>query len=385
MKPYLFLVVLAVFLLIYSAANYYIYIRGIQAFSVQQPLKRWVTIAFIIISYSFFVGIILERVASSALSEWIFRIGSFWLPVMLYLIMVLVLIDLVRLFDHFFHFLPDVTESIKFSAGLIVVSLVTLVVFAGHINALSVNVKHIPLTINKKVEGKGDVRILMASDIHLGALIGERSEKKLLDIINEQQPDLVLLCGDLIDSDIAPVLRKNLGKHIQEIETPMGVYAITGNHEYIGGINQALSYLERIKIKVLIDTVVTLPNGLQLVGRNDRAAYGFGGKGQVPLKELMRNIDHSKPVVVMNHQPYNLDEAVDAGADLHLSGHTHHGQLWPFNYITKAIFELSWGYLKKAESHFYVSSGFGTWGPTVRLGNRPEVVVFDLKFIDPNI
>jgi len=163
MKPYLFLVVLAVFLLIYSAANYYIYIRGIQAFSVQQPLKRWVTIAFIIISYSFFVGIILERVASSALSEWIFRIGSFWLPVMLYLIMVLVLIDLVRLFDHFFHFLPDVTESIKFSAGLIVVSLVTLVVFAGHINALSVNVKHIPLTINKKVEGKGDVRILMAS------------------------------------------------------------------------------------------------------------------------------------------------------------------------------------------------------------------------------
>lgn len=384
MKSYLFLVVLAVFLLIYSAANYYIYIRGGQSFAVQQPLKRWATIAFIMISYSFFVGIILERVASSALSEWIFRIGSFWLPVMLYLIMALVLIDFVRLLDHFFHFLPDVTKSMKFSAGLIVVSLVTLVVFAGHINALSVNVKNIPLTINKKVEGKSDVRILMASDIHLGALIGERSEKKLLDIINEQQPDLVLLCGDLIDSDIAPVLRKNLGKHIQEIKTPMGVYAITGNHEYIGGINQALSYLERIHIKVLIDTVVTLPNGIQLVGRNDRAAYGFGVKGQVPLKELMRNIDHSKPVVVMNHQPYNLDEAVDAGADLHLSGHTHHGQLWPFNYITKALFELSWGYLKKAESHFYVSSGFGTWGPTVRLGNRPEVVVFDLKFIDPN-
>lgn len=82
----------------------------------------------------------------------------------------------------------------------------------------------------------------------------------------------------------------------------------------------------------------------------------------------------------MNHQPYNLDEAMNANVDLHLSGHTHHGQLWPFNYITKAMFELSWGYLKKGNTNFYVSSGYGTWGPSIRIGNRPEVVVFDVQF-----
>lgn len=82
----------------------------------------------------------------------------------------------------------------------------------------------------------------------------------------------------------------------------------------------------------------------------------------------------------MNHQPFNLKEAADEKVDLHLSGHTHHGQLWPINYITKAMFELSWGYLKKGDTNFYVSSGYGSWGPSVRVGNRPEVVVFNLKF-----
>jgi hypothetical protein len=219
----------------------------------------------------------------------------------------------------------------------------------------------------------------MASDIHLGALIGERREKKLLDIIREQKPDLVLLCGDLVDGEIAPVLRKNLGRHIQEIDTPLGVYAITGNHEYIGGIDKTLPYLQSINIKVLLDETITLSNGIQIVGRNDQSS-GRGANARKPLSELLIGIDQTKPVIVMNHQPFNLQEAADSNVDLHLSGHTHHGQLWPISYITKAMFELSWGYLKKGNTNFYVSSGYGSWGPSVRVGNRPEVVVFKLKF-----
>jgi predicted MPP superfamily phosphohydrolase len=379
MRTTVFLIFFGIILAIYSAANYYLYSRGIQAFSIAQPYKRWFLIAYVIVTYSFFVGIIMERVASSAFSEWIFRVGTFWLPFMLYLLIAVVFIDLVRLANLAFNFLPQVTTQLKMGVGIAVFAVVGIVVLAGHINALRVDVRKVPLTINKKVDGNNQMRILMASDIHLGALIGERREKKLLDIINDEKPDLVLLCGDLIDSEIAPVLRKNLGKHIQDIKTPMGVYAITGNHEYIGGIDKSLAYLKSIHINMLLDSVVTLPNGVHLVGRNDRSA-GHGANGQKPLAELMESVDHSKPIIVMNHQPYNLSEASDAKADLHLSGHTHHGQMWPFNYITKAMFELSWGYLKKADTHFYVSSGFGTWGPTVRLGNRPEVVVFDLKF-----
>jgi len=176
-------------------------------------------------------------------------------------------------------------------------------------------------------------------------------------------------------------LRKNLGRHIQEIRTPLGVYAITGNHEYIGGIQYTLPYLKGINIRMLVDEVVTLPNGIQLVGREDRDSRRMGGEHHpIDLKGLTVGLDHSKPVIVMNHQPFHLDEAVEAGADLHLSGHTHNGQLWPLNYLTDAIFELSWGMKKKGNTVFYVSSGFGSWGPPVRVGNYPEVVVFNIKF-----
>ena len=293
---------------------------------------------------------------------------------MLYLFLAIFLIDLVRMANYFLHFLPEFTQLMKFRLGIAVLSLASVIVIAGHINALWVNVREIPLEIHKKVSGNREVRVMMASDIHLGALLREHREKKLLEIAREQKPDLVLLCGDLVDGEIAPVLRKNLGKHIQEIKTPLGVYAILGNHEYIGGISKTLPYLKTININVLVDSVVTLPNGIQLIGRNDHSSRGENLPK--PLIELMQSANPDNPVIVMNHQPFNLQEAADAKVDLHLSGHTHHGQMWPFNYITKAIFEVSWGLLKKGNTNFYVSSGYGTWGPPVRIGNRPEVVIF---------
>lgn len=373
-----FLIFFSIVLLIYGSVNYYIFARGLQAFSLNASWRRWYIILFWTVAACFVTGSFMERSISSSVSEWIYRVGAFWMAYMLYLFLAVFLIDLVRMANHFFHFLPAFSPIMKFRLGIAVFSLASVVVIGGHINALWINVKEIPLEIHKKIKGNPEVKILMASDIHLGALIGERREKKLLDIVREQKPDLVLLCGDLVDGEIAPVLRKNLGRHIQEINTPLGVYAILGNHEYIGGAEKTLPYLKSINIKVLIDSVVSLPNGIQLVGRNDRSSRG--PNQPKPLSELLASVNPEYPVIVMNHQPFNLSEASDANVDLHLSGHTHNGQLWPFNYITKAIFELSWGYLKKGNTHFYVSSGYGTWGPPVRTGNRPEVVIFKLRF-----
>jgi len=379
MRSIYFLIFFSIVLTIYGSVNYYLFVRGLQVFALTLQMKQWFIVTFWTIASMFIVGNVLERTATSAFSEWIYRIGSFWMAFMLYLFIAVVFIDFVRTLNYYFHFLPPFSQIMRFRMGLAVISIVSLVIVSGHINALWINVKQIPLTIHKKVSGSPEVKILMASDIHLGALIGERREKKLLDIIQEQKPDLVLLCGDLIDGEIAPVLRKNLGRHLQEIRTPLGVYAILGNHEYIGGIDKTLPYLKSINIKVLIDDTVALSNGIQLIGRNDRSG-NQASNGLKTISELLSGTDPEKPVIVMNHQPFNLDEVAKANVDLHLSGHTHNGQLWPFNYITKAIFELSWGLMKKGNTNFYVSSGFGTWGPTVRTGNRPEVVVFSLKF-----
>ncbi len=267
-----FLIFFSIVITIYLSSNYYLFVRGLQVFSLNQSLRKSFIVIFWTLVPMFIIGSSLERVFSSAFSEWVYRIGAFWLAFMLYFTIAAVLIDLVRILNYFFHFLPVFSEIMKFRLGLAIVSIVSLIVIGGHINALLINVKEIPLTIHKKVSGSSEVKILMASDIHLGALIGERREKRLLEIIQEQKPDLVLLCGDLVDGEIAPVLRKNLGRHIQEINTPLGVYAISGNHEYIGGIDKTLPYLKSINIRMLIDEVVTLPNGIQLVGRNDHSA-----------------------------------------------------------------------------------------------------------------
>ncbi len=381
MRALSFMIFFSIVLIVYTSLNYLVYTRGLMAISGLPGLKRWYTLIFWALVSSFLVGMFWERTASSVVSEWIYRVGAFWLAFMFYFLMVLVLIDLVRLADYFFHFLPVFSATAKLRMGYLVTGLVSLIVIGGYLNARNTRLKVIPLTIHKKVTGPSELKVLMASDIHLGALIGERQEIKLVRIINEQKPDLVLLCGDLVDGDIGPVLRKNLGKHIQEIRTRLGVYAITGNHEYIGGIKNTLPYLQSINIKVLRDEVVTLSDWIQLVGRDDRDSRRMGEPGTPhELSELVKGLDPSKPIIVMNHQPFHLEEAVKAGADLHLSGHTHNGQLWPLNFITGAIFELSWGLMQKGNTTFYVSSGFGSWGPPVRTGNTPEVVVFNIRF-----
>jgi len=376
-----FLLFFGIALLIYISFNYFIYTRGLQAFSISSSWRTTYIVVFWTVVSCFVVGEILEHTRSSLISEWIYRVGAFWLAFMLYFALTLLVFDVIRLANHFFHFLPELTQLFRFRLGLVTVALISCLVVAGHINALNTQVRKFSLTIPRKITGSSSMRIVMASDIHLGALIGENREAKLVRIINDQKPDLVLLCGDLVDGDIASVLRKNLGRHLQEIKSVMGVYAIPGNHEYIGGIQKTLPYLESINIKELRDKVVVLPNRVQVIGRDDRDNRQMGEeKRRKTLKELMVGLDKTFPVIVMNHQPFNLEEAVDEDVDLQLSGHTHHGQLWPLNYITRSVFELSWGYLKKGNTNFYVSSGFGSWGPPVRLGNTPEVVVFDLKF-----
>ena len=384
MRATSFLIFFGIVFLIYFAVNYLIFSRGLQAFSISPAWRKGYIFGFWLLVACFIIGEILEHSHSSLVGEWIYRIGAFWLAFMLYFSFTIIVFDFVRLINYFFHFLPEMNQNLKFRIGVGTVSIVSLIVLLGHINALNTRVKEIALNIPKKVVGNQEMKILMASDIHLGALIGENREEKLVGIIKNQKPDLVLLCGDLVDGDIASVLRKNLGRHIQEIETPMGVYAIAGNHEYIGGIQKTLPYLESVNINVLRDKIIVLPNGVQLVGRDDRDNRRMGEQyGRKTLKELVSGLDNTLPIIVMNHQPFNLDEAVIENVDLHISGHTHHGQLWPFNHITNAIYELSWGYLKKGNTNFYVSSGFGSWGPPVRTGNTPEVVVFNIKFNDP--
>jgi predicted MPP superfamily phosphohydrolase len=152
------------------------------------------------------------------------------------------------------------------------------------------------------------------------------------------------------------------------------MYAVTGNHEYIGGVEEACAYLEKHGVKMLRDTAVKVNNSFYLIGREDLMINRLAHRKRKSLDEIMQGADKQYPLILMDHEPFGLDQARANGIDLQLSGHTHHGQLWPLNYITEMVYEKSWGYTQRGTTHYYISSGFGTWGPPVRLGNVPEIL-----------
>ena len=384
MRSVQFLIFFSIVILIYSLVNYYIYIRGMQALPEGMAFKSWYPWIFLFLSASYIIGRFLERVWISPVSTFFTFAGSFWLAFMIYFLMAVVVIDIVRIVIFFIPakpgFMINNYADFKKYLFLVVVAVTGIIVVAGHINALTPRVKRIDIRIDKKAGTTKTLHIAAASDIHMGTLVGPRRTAKLVKMINERNADLILFAGDIVDEDLAPVIKYDLGRSLLKLKAPLGVYAITGNHEYIGGADAAVSYLEEHGIKMLRDTSIKINESFYLAGRNDRDSKRFSAKERKNLAAVLEGVDLSLPVIMMDHQPFNLQQVADAGVDFQLSGHTHHGQLWPFNYITNAIYELSWGYKKKDNSHFYVSSGYGGWGPPVRSGNRPEILDIYITF-----
>ena len=383
MKSYQFLVFFSIVILIYSLVNYYIYVRGMQALPQGSGFKTWYPWIFLFVSASYIISRLMERVWISPVSNFFTFVGSFWLAAMVYLLMAVLVIDLFRLV---LYFLPQpailANNYLEFKKYLFmaVVGITGVVVLAGHINALNPRIKRVDIHIDKEAGQMKTLHIAAASDIHMGTLVGSYRTAKLVRMLNERNPDVILLAGDIVDEDLAPVIHNDLGRSLVKLTAPFGVYAITGNHEYIGGAEAAVKYLEEHGIKMLRDTSVKINNSFYLAGRNDRDSKRFSARERKGLDKVLEGVDLSFPVIMMDHQPFNLQKVADAGVDFQLSGHTHHGQLWPFGYITNAIYELSWGYKKKDNTHFYVSSGYGGWGPPVRTGNRPEILDIYITF-----
>ncbi|TSA26253.1 MAG: metallophosphoesterase [Bacteroidetes bacterium] len=386
MKTITLIIFFSIVLVVYGAVNTYIFVRGLQAIPSGSHCRGWFSVLFWFIASTFILARVLERVHPSHLTAVFTWIGSFWLGFMLFFFLAVVIIDLARVLNSLLHFLPSSWYSDPGQTKLvilwIVLGLSVLYIVTGFLNARIPRIRELDLTISKPHARPGEMTVVMASDIHLGTIIASRKANRLVKKINAMHPDLVLFAGDIVDEDLAPVINYNLGEALCRIQSRLGVYAITGNHEYIGGVASAVHYLEDHGIRMLRDTAVLVDEQLYLVGRDDRDKSRFIGQPRKELEEIMVSVDTTYPVIVLDHQPFNLAKHATMGIDLQLSGHTHHGQLWPFNFITDAIYELSWGYKKIGNTHFYVSCGYGTWGPPLRLGNQPEVVKINLRFTE---
>ena len=379
-----FIIFFSIVFSIYGLVNFYIFFRGLQAIPNDAALCALYIVVFLVLSLSFIIGRFVERVKLSWFSGALVWLGSLWLAAVVYFLLFVVAIDVLRVINYFIPFFPaflkdDVAQT-KLIVMLIVSALVAIIVLAGFLNARRPRVKTLNLTIPKNSLPMKAMNLVAVSDIHLGTIVCKSRLEKIISEINKLRPDLVLLPGDVVDEDVAPVIKQNLGETLRTIQSRFGVVAITGNHEYIGGADAACRYLMEHGITILRDSSIKINDSVYVVGREDFSINRFSGKRRKSLQELMASIDQSYPVILMDHQPFRLDEAASHGIDLQLSGHTHHGQLWPFNFITKKVYELSWGYKKKGATHVYVSCGVGTWGPPVRTGNHPEIVNIRLAF-----
>ena len=216
------------------------------------------------------------------------------------------------------------------------------------------------------------MKIVMLSDLHLGYHNPKSELSRWVTMINAENPDLILIAGDIIDGSIRPLIEENMATEFRKLNAP--VYACPGNHEYYCGMRHAQKFFSDAGIVLLRDSVVDFNESISIIGRDDRS-----NRRRKSVQSLVQGVDKNRYVILLDHQPYELEKAENAGVDFQFSGHTHHGQVWPLSRITEAIYENAYGPYRLKDTRYYVSSGMGIWGAKFRIGTCSEYVVATLE------
>lgn len=226
--------------------------------------------------------------------------------------------------------------------------------------------------INGEGRFKEPLNIVLISDIHLGYINGNSSMVKLVEIVNSLKPDIVLVAGDTIDMHLKPVIEENMLENFKNIKSKYGVFINIGNHDiYGGGVKEFTNRLNSYEnVTVLRDSKVLIDESFYVASRDNFS--------KEPLREILKE-SGEKPVLYMEHTPDSIDETVENKVFLQVSGHTHKGQFFPGGLFTKRIFKLDYGYRKFQDTNVVVSSGYGTWGPPIRVGTQSEVVLIKVR------
>ena len=248
----------------------------------------------------------------------------------------------------------------------------TTLLAKGYNNHMHPQINRIGIATEKVVAGD-TLTIVAASDFHLGYATGKGRLKELVDIINAENPDIILIAGDLIDNSLKPLYEENMHEELNQLRAPLGIFMAPGNHEYISGIEESRRFLERTGIHLIADSSIKAGKGVEIICRDDAS-----NRGRLPLEILAARAGSGNFTILVDHQPREISIKDSLGIDLQISGHTHNGQVWPGNIIVDQLFEQSNGYRKWYHSHVYVSSGLSLWGPPIRIGTKGDIGVFNI-------
>lgn len=330
---------------------------------------RWGVVALGVLAFaSLFVSVLAGDGFPLSITSMMYKVGTSWFFMVLYMAMIYLVLDLLRVS----HLLPVGKFMYASWAGTIGVALLTAVIFiAGNINYH--NKRRVEFTVDTGGKLDRPLKAVVVSDLHLGYGIGNRELARWVEMINAEQPDVILIPGDVIDNSLRPLEETGTADVLRGMKAKHGVWVSPGNHEYISGMERSVRFLRSAGLNVLRDESVLVDSSLYIVGRDDRT-----NRERKPLHELLAPLDRDKPVVLLDHQPVALEGLAGAGVTLQVSGHTHRGQVWPISWITDAMFEKSNGLLQKDGTDIYVASGLGIWGGKFRIGTRSEYAVIEM-------
>jgi predicted MPP superfamily phosphohydrolase len=296
-------------------------------------------------------------------------LGSYWFIVMQYGLILFPLTTIA--------YLTWPTEKTIFIVGNIMAIIFLIIFIAGTYFAFTPIVQRKTIHVNKNGSSLSELKVVLASDFHLGLLSNKKHLQRFVNLANEEKPDLVLLAGDLVDDDPIWFVNNGMSDVMRQLKSTYGVFGVVGNHEYYGRkIPLLIEEMQASGVQMLLDETICIDNSFYITGREDST----NGKRQSLAGILPEN--RLLPWFVMDHTPNDLKTPADLGVDIHVSGHTHRGQMWPNHLITRRLFELDYGYKLKNAMHAFVSSGFGFWGPPIRLGSRSELWSITVVFLE---
>lgn len=385
----------------------YIFIAGCMLFRFFYWLKNcnhrfnWkrfkapLTVIYLFLALSPILAFLLPR---SQFAVFIRRISTYWMGIMLYTLMFIALFDLLRIVATRTRLKGTKLFSRVgvISVGSLVAACAVAVCLYGLLNARNIKTKEYNVSVNKSCGDIDKLKVVLVADLHMGYAIGEKHIDKMVEKINAEQPDLVIIAGDIFDNSYDglddPV---SIKKKLKSIKSKYGVYATMGNHDvdekilmgftfnWTGEQEQdvrMVKFVEDCGIKLLQDEAVLVDNKFYLVGRRDAEKPCTENGERMDIADLTKALDKDKPIFVIAHEPDELQKTADAGADIDFSGHTHDGQVFPLNIAVKLSWENPCGELKKGNMTSIVTSGVGVFGPFMRVGTDAEICTVNVNF-----
>ena len=376
-----FILFITVFLTLYGLLHAYFYFK-LKSVIIISPLSNWLILAFL---FTMLIAPILINVFIKY--EWHFittflsYIAYTWMAVLFLFFSAHICMDIYNSVIHLFSIIFPVS-FLNFKLGsmvsfVVVILMVVGIISYGFFEAENIKVKEVVLETEKLPSAINSLKVLQISDIHFSAINSVRLARKIVDIIKDINPDILVSTGDLIERGLFE--KKEVASLFRSIKAPYGKYAVTGNHEFYTGITKAIEFTENAGFKMLRNEGVTVGDVLNVVGLDDPTSKQSESNANVSENKILNKFSNKKFTILLKHQP-TINKRSATLFDLQLSGHTHNGQIFPFRLITSLFFPYNNGLFQVGNnSYFYVNSGTGTWGPPVRFLSPPEITIFTFQ------